>query len=276
MEEKKRCPYCGEEILAVAKKCKYCGQWLNTQQEQHRSEQSVPERMGSENSTHEIRKETKKNHKWLILIVVLIVLAVLSPFVYNAIDQAILDAKYDNTEKQYKKEIANKIKDDNAFLKQAAGNMLFMDTPVGGNIGDFINYLKKKHSEIFSTSPSTSRDGNQMKATWIGSYHGIDNCIYTVIADNNANNNVLCINIRVEDFESNENSIKSIIIDQNESFGEPYTRKIEGYKESARWILPNGLIDWDIYYNTDEPNKLNIQISGNEWKKKILELDPIE
>lgn len=27
-EKHKRCPYCGEEILAVAKKCKYCGEWL--------------------------------------------------------------------------------------------------------------------------------------------------------------------------------------------------------------------------------------------------------
>ena len=25
----KRCPYCGEEILAVAKKCKHCGDWLD-------------------------------------------------------------------------------------------------------------------------------------------------------------------------------------------------------------------------------------------------------
>ena len=27
-QETKRCPYCGEEILAVAKKCKHCGEWL--------------------------------------------------------------------------------------------------------------------------------------------------------------------------------------------------------------------------------------------------------
>jgi len=28
MEEVKRCPYCDEEILAIAKKCNHCGEWL--------------------------------------------------------------------------------------------------------------------------------------------------------------------------------------------------------------------------------------------------------
>ena len=27
-QEKKNCPYCGEEIMASAKKCRYCGEWL--------------------------------------------------------------------------------------------------------------------------------------------------------------------------------------------------------------------------------------------------------
>jgi hypothetical protein len=275
MEETKKCPYCGGEILATAKKCKHCKKWLNTEQELSKSEQKVI--VGgnmSENQEQDKRKEKRKKYKWFILVVVIILLAALAPFVYTAIDQAILDAKYDKAEKQFVKEAAVTINEENDFLKQAEGNILFMDTPVGGNLDDFLNYLKKRHSEIFSTSPTTSRDGDRMKASWVGSYHNIDDCIYSVVADNN--NNVLYINIRIEDFDSNKQFLHTIISNQNESYGEPYTKRIEGYKESARWILPNGNIDWDIFYNTDKPNQLNIQIGGNEWKKQVQKIDPVE
>lgn len=64
MEEKKVCPYCGEEILAVAKKCKHCGEWLDKKEnvETQIEPQYIPE-----------KKMTFR--KWWI--VILIILAIM-------------------------------------------------------------------------------------------------------------------------------------------------------------------------------------------------------
>lgn len=43
MEQKtKRCPYCGEEILAVATKCKHCGEWLNKEEQKEKGKEMIP------------------------------------------------------------------------------------------------------------------------------------------------------------------------------------------------------------------------------------------
>lgn len=38
----KKCPYCGEEIKAVAKKCKHCGEWLSNKPVPNNGEASPP------------------------------------------------------------------------------------------------------------------------------------------------------------------------------------------------------------------------------------------
>jgi len=40
-DETKRCPYCGEKILAIAKKCKHCGEFLDSSS--YSSQHSIPQ-----------------------------------------------------------------------------------------------------------------------------------------------------------------------------------------------------------------------------------------
>lgn len=57
-KETKKCPYCGGEILAVAKKCKHCGEWL---EEQKQSEENIET---TETNSNPIHITTHKPHIW--------------------------------------------------------------------------------------------------------------------------------------------------------------------------------------------------------------------
>lgn len=50
--ETKRCPYCGEEIMATAKKCRYCGEWLTGEVPPDNNEQHVDPIASDEFKSH--------------------------------------------------------------------------------------------------------------------------------------------------------------------------------------------------------------------------------
>ena len=40
-KETKNCPYCGEEILAIAKKCKHCGEFLDKKLDKKKKKETI-------------------------------------------------------------------------------------------------------------------------------------------------------------------------------------------------------------------------------------------
>ena len=71
MEQKKQCPYCGEEILAVAKKCRHCGEWLDKQ-----NDIVMPIE-----SDHEVAQK-KGLKKWLVVISVIFFAIILGGYLF--------------------------------------------------------------------------------------------------------------------------------------------------------------------------------------------------
>ena len=65
-QETKRCPYCGEEILAVAKKCKHCGEWLDEYNQNSQQKGTTDDHIDSYNDDDNYGNGNDHNHKELL------------------------------------------------------------------------------------------------------------------------------------------------------------------------------------------------------------------
>ena len=122
-QETKKCPYCGEEILAVAKKCKHCGTWLDGRDEAKASTPATPKQDTPVN-TPPVNKPAKKPIDFLnIAIGILAVGAIASASVYFTTDQKVLHTQLEQDSIQAEKILSsepNLNTDENKFLYSTA------------------------------------------------------------------------------------------------------------------------------------------------------------
>lgn len=79
MEHTKKCPYCGEEILAVAKKCKHCGEWLDKDAEHT----SFTEQQPTQPERTNIPKKKSVNKGVIATILAVLVLVIVAGFIMH-------------------------------------------------------------------------------------------------------------------------------------------------------------------------------------------------
>lgn len=81
-KETKKCPYCGQEILAVAKKCKHCGKWLDGRDDPKTdSPQSTPVESTPKVTISENKAKGGGKMKWIAIAAVAVVVIAVVGFV---------------------------------------------------------------------------------------------------------------------------------------------------------------------------------------------------
>ncbi len=119
-QETMKCPYCGEEILAVAKKCKHCGEWLDEEE----IEGEVVETEEEESDS----ADDDSNWNWLYKVIFWVIILAVAFFTLPS-EEKQTERMMEELRVLVRKDIKNQTRNQDAFT-QALGKGMMKDKDV--------------------------------------------------------------------------------------------------------------------------------------------------
>ena len=146
-QETMKCPYCGEEILAVAKKCKHCGEWLD---ENESEEEYVAEENGSSESLVYVKEDDDAGWGWVFTKVLPVIIILAVAFFTMPSEEKQTEAMKEELRVLVRKDLKGQIHNEDAFT-QAIGKSMMKDKDVVDELVRRRYAIKVNNYKIFST-----------------------------------------------------------------------------------------------------------------------------
>lgn len=139
-QTKKKCPFCGEEIMADAKKCRFCGEWLN------------------KNSASSFADNSKSKKNWIYIVLVAVVAIVITIIMATTKFSTSENTSMSDTSKE--KTIATTESTEMSIDRQIADHLIKVMKVKGYDVQDNLTFTEISQMLYFDNQVQTAiKDG---------------------------------------------------------------------------------------------------------------------
>ena len=147
-QETMKCPYCGEEILTIAKKCKHCGEWLEEEEDEEVEVDTTEE--------DESDSDDDSNWDWLYKIIAVLIILLVAFFTLPS-EEKQTERMKEELRVLIRKNIRSQTRNQDVFT-QALGQGMMKDKEIVDELVRERYAIKVNDYKVFSTITVTEKE----------------------------------------------------------------------------------------------------------------------